>query len=174
MARRNLAFKLSICWIAATSRSSCALGAAGSLQEEVSVGDIVAATVTVEHDYTLRFVERPLPQFEGDPQVLDGLREAFDRAGHPFRLHFGPIASGDEDIVSSERAIDLAQATGALCVAWEGSGAARACRFSGVPCLELRGVTDFADKSAPQDFDANLPVCMGHIARLLHDWLNEP
>ncbi len=56
-------------------------------------------------------------------------------------------------------------------MAWEGSGAARACRFSGVPFVELRGITDCADKGAPQDFDVNLEHCMANLAALLHGWL---
>jgi adenosylhomocysteine nucleosidase len=146
-------------------------GAAGSLSEAVGVGDLVASTTTVEHDYTLLFASRPLPRFDGDPAALDGLRRVQRRTALQFGLHFGPVASGDEDVIATDRANQLAAKTAALCVAWEGAGAARACRFSGVPFLELRGVTDYADKSAPQDFDSNLPVCMGNMARLLNDWL---
>lgn len=150
------------------------VGAAGSLQEGVGVGDLVAATATVEHDYTLRFASRPLPRFDGDPATLDRLRRLPRPSGHRFRLHFGPVTSGDEDVVDTGRARDLAAKTGALCVAWEGAGAARACRFSGVPFLELRAVTDAADKSAPQDFDRNLPLGMTHVARLLDARLSGP
>jgi adenosylhomocysteine nucleosidase len=146
-------------------------GAAGSLCPDIGVGDIVAATHTVEHDYTLRFVRRPLPRFTTHAGALDGLKQAHARTQLPFRLHFGPIASGDEDVVCSVRAAELARKTEALCVAWEGSGAARACLFSGVPFLELRCVTDQADKSAAQDFDVNLALCMENLARLLCGWL---
>ena len=149
------------------------VGAAGALHAEVGVGDLVAATTTIEHDYTLLFTTRPLPRFDGDPTVLNSLRR-LRRVDQPFRLHFGAVASGDEDVIDTQRAKALAAKTAALCVAWEGAGAARACRFSNVPFLELRAVTDCADKSAPQVFDQNLPLCMGHVARLLNDWLPAP
>src|SRR5262249_27277417 len=38
-------------------------GAAGSLAPELSVGDVVVGTETVEHDYRLLFATRPLPRF---------------------------------------------------------------------------------------------------------------
>jgi adenosylhomocysteine nucleosidase len=38
-------------------------GAAGSLTPELSVGDVVVGTETVEHDYRLLFATRPLPRF---------------------------------------------------------------------------------------------------------------
>jgi adenosylhomocysteine nucleosidase len=143
-------------------------GAAGSLAAHVGVGDLVAATHTVEHDYTLRFARRPLPSFPGDAEALAQLA-ALSPDG--WRLYAGPVASGDEDVIDGERARDIAGRTGALCVAWEGAGAARACRFAGVPFVELRAVTDAADKSAPVDFETNLALAMANLARLLERWL---
>ena len=70
------------------------------------------------------------------------------------------IAIGDEDVVTSERAQAIRDQMGAVCVAWEGSGAAGAALFNGIGLLEIRAVTDAADKEAPQRFDANLPVAM--------------
>ncbi len=146
-------------------------GAAGALAADLSVGDVVVATATIEHDYDNRFSTRPLPRFEGAPAAIDSLRRVSPSA-HSFRVHFGPIASGDEDIVDPERRRALHQATGALVVAWEGAGGARACAFSGVPFVELRGVTDAADQKAPSDFEANLGVAMGNVAALILSWID--
>jgi adenosylhomocysteine nucleosidase len=115
-------------------------GAAGSLAPELSVGDVVVGTETVEHDYRLLFATRPLPRFPGHGPSIDALRHS-------------------------------AHGTGAACVAWEGSGAARAALFNGIGSLEIRAVTDAADKEAPQRFDANLPIAMANLASLLRLWL---
>jgi len=56
--------------------------------------------------------------------------------------------------------------TGALAVAWEGAGGARACHFSGIPFLEIRGITDSADSDAASDFGANLEGAMRNVAAL--------
>lgn len=144
-------------------------GAAGSLVDGLGVGDIVVGEETVEHDYRLRFVQRPLPRFPGDDTTLRRLKTH----GMP-SLSFGTIASGDEDVVDTERANEIAMATGALCVAWEGAGAARACTFNDVPFVEIRCVTDQADKSAPHDFSHNLGLAMSKLAILLDGWLWEP
>jgi len=37
--------------------------------------------------------------------------------------------------------------------------------------LEIRAVTDAADKEAPQRFHANLPIAMATLASLLRLWL---
>jgi adenosylhomocysteine nucleosidase len=142
------------------------VGAAGSLHPNLTVGDVVVGTETVEHDYRLLFATRPLPRFCGDAASLALLREAA-RSISGFRVAFDVIASGDEDVVSSSRAAEIRAQTGAACVAWEGSGAARAAAFNGLVSLEIRGITDAADKEAPQDFDHNLPIAMGNLFWLL-------
>ena len=141
-------------------------GAAGSLSSQLSVGDVVVGTETVEHDYRLLFASRPLPRFPGHGPSIDALhRSAQGVSG--FQVAFDVIASGDEDVVMSERAKAIRDQTGGVCVAWEGSGAARAALFNGIGSLEIRAVTDAADKEAPQRFDANLPIAMANLARLL-------
>lgn len=145
-------------------------GAAGSLGADVAFGDVVVGMSTIEHDYKIRFVRRPLPSYQADAQLLAEFRVAASRIGQEFRVLFGAIASGDEDIVDPARALELREATGALCVAWEGAGAARAASFSGLRFLEVRAITDGADHTAAGDFEANLERSMPNLARLLLKW----
>jgi adenosylhomocysteine nucleosidase len=145
-------------------------GAAGALADEIAVGDIVVATRTVEHDFQRRFSPGAAPAFDGHEAAIRSL-QALSHAEASFAVHFGDVASGDEDIVSIDRARALRAATGAVAVAWEGAGGARACAFSQTPYLELRGVTDQATVDAPADFRQNLALAMRNIATLLGRWL---
>ena len=147
-------------------------GAAGALADEVSVGDVVVATTTVEHDYNNKFNERALPKFDGAPAAIADLKSV-SHSTDTFSVHFGPIASGDEDVVETERKRMLHESTGALAVAWEGVGGAKACVFSGVPFVEIRGVTDTADRNAASDFETNLGVAMSNLATLIISWINQ-
>lgn len=145
-------------------------GAAGALADEVSVGDVVVATITVEHDYNNKFNERALPKFDGAPAAIAEF-ESVSHSTNAFSVHFGPIASGDEDVVETERKRMLYESTGALAVAWEGIGGAKACAFSGVPFVEIRGVTDTADHNAASDFEQNLEIAMSNLATLIVAWV---
>jgi len=49
---------------------------------------------------------------------------------------------------------------------------AKAAKFNSLLYLEIRGITDSADKLAPADFDKNLSIAMENIANLLIDILN--
>ena len=146
-------------------------GAAGALAEEVSVGDVVVATRTVEHDYNNKFSERALPKFDGARTAIADLKSV-SHLTDTFSVHFGPIASGDEDVVETERKRALHESTGALAVAWEGAGGARACAFSRIPFVEIRGVTDTADYKAASDFEENLEVAMSNLATLITSWIS--
>lgn len=144
-------------------------GTGGSLDDSLQPGAVVVGEVTIEHDYTNRFTVRPLPRFPADPGLLAALRQA--ATAHPhIDVYFGPIASGDEDIISTTRRHTLRTATGALAVAWEGAGAARAAAFNGLPYVEIRGVSDGADDTAPTDFEIHLAAAMQNVAALILAW----
>jgi adenosylhomocysteine nucleosidase len=145
-------------------------GAAGGLADDLAIGDVVVATTTVEHDYQNKFSARPTPQFDGDSATIADLRRAATMSD-AFKVRFGIVASGDEDVIDEQRKQALRRATGALAVAWEGAGGARACAFSGVAYVEIRGVTDAANHAAPTAFETNLAVAMGNVATLIISWI---
>lgn len=146
-------------------------GAAGSLCAAVQWGDVVIGSCSIEHDYKLRFVTEPLPVHPADPSVVQEILAVSADCPGDFRILSGPIASGDEDVIDPARARELHAETGALCVAWEGAGAARAAAFSGRPFVELRVITDAADASAAADFHASLEAVVPHLADVLHIWV---
>ena len=137
-------------------------GSAGSLSDNLSTGDVVIATETVEHD--IRKVARPtMPRFSADEALIARCRAAVQDLTN-VRVQFGAIASGDEDIVGETRRAELRVSTSAVAVAWEGAGGARACQFSRVPFLEVRGITDIADANGPRDFARHLAMTMQNVA----------
>lgn len=148
-------------------------GAAGSLSSDLKTGDVVVSTVTVEHDYRVKFMPQPSPEHASDVGSVEQLRQLVEDVKHPFSVRFGKIASGDEDIVDGQRANELREQTGALCVAWEGSGGARAAKIHDKRFVEIRAITDVAEKNAATDFRTNLAIAMPNISRLLVDWLSE-
>jgi len=149
-------------------RAVLCVGAAGALAKDIKLGDMVVATETVEHD--IRKFGRPLiPRFRSNELLVIQFKELADKQTG-YNLHFGAIASGDEDILNEDRKEELRKRTGALAVAWEGAGGARACRLSDVPYVEIRGITDFADPGAIDDFHKNLETVMSNLAELTIHW----
>lgn len=141
-------------------------GAAGALASGLSVGDVVIATETVEHDIRNKFGKPLLPRFSSSERALECCRQAV-QAVPSVNVHYGPIASGDEDVMDVERRAAIHKLTEALAVAWEGAGGARAGQFSGVPFIEIRGVTDGADDTAARDFRLNVKRALKGVAQVV-------
>jgi len=145
-------------------------GAAGRLTDGLQIGDIVLGTGTVEHDYKERFNPRPSPRYDASPGILSEFIRLAESMAFPFKVHFGVIASGDEDIVDPARAAELRETTNALCVAWEGSGGARAARLNDIGFIEMRGITDGADGDAARSFHDNVNDVMVNVVELMMAW----
>ena len=143
-------------------------GTAGGLRDDLKIGDVVVATETVEHDFKWGILSgKPLPRFPGDQKSIDVLKTKLATMEMPFDVHFGIVASGDEGIVDPGRAEELRRDTDAMAVAWEGAGGARAAAFSGLPYLEVRGISDGAGEDAQSEFEANLPHAVGNVAEVV-------
>jgi adenosylhomocysteine nucleosidase len=153
-----------------TGKVAIVTGGAGGLDPRLCVGDIVVGTCSVEHDYRIRFVQSPLKEHPADEMLLNELRTLAASLDIGGSIVFDRIASGDEDIIDPVRAEQLRQESGAACVAWEGSGGARAAAFNEVPFVEIRGITDAANESAPGDYHQHLKIVMPRIAELLIAW----
>src|SRR4030095_16318512 len=81
-------------------------GAAGALSPEVAIGDVIIATSTLEHDYNNKFSNRPKPSLAGDGASIKQIK-GLDMSNASFRIHFGIMAGGDEDVIDIIRAAEL-------------------------------------------------------------------
>ena len=135
------------------------VGSAGSLDSTLSVGDLLVANKTIEHDFKQVFFKKPPPEFSAWETFLK-------LQNHP-TIHRGAIASGDEDILTAERRLEVQKYTTARAVAWEGAGAARACAFLKIPFCEIRAITDDSSTDLKQDFTKNLNLAMLNLANWL-------
>ncbi len=146
-------------------------GTCGRLSKDLTVGDVVVGTQTVEHDFNrgMSLIKLPLPTFEGDAGLLESLRSVADSGSLPCNVRFGGIASGDEGIASEKRISEIVESTGAIVVAWEGAGGARAAQLSGIPFLEIRGISDGAGENAFEEFWANIPIAIRSVAAVVRE-----
>lgn len=146
-------------------------GTSGGLSDALDRGDVVIATQTVEHDFNRgsALITLPLPAFPGDAALTDALRALAARKEFPFALHFGGVASGDEGVANRDRAQEISAATGAIAVAWEGAGGARAAQLAAIPFLEIRGISDGAGESAFEEFWQNIPSTIRNVTLVVRE-----
>jgi adenosylhomocysteine nucleosidase len=140
-------------------------GAAGALAPGPAKRDVVIATETVEYDLRKKLDDSSLPRYPGSEAALRLCRQTL-KSGPGFRMHYGPVASGDEFLMTGLQRAAVYQRTHALVAAMEGAGAALACQQSGLAFLEIRAVTDQGNLAAVFDFVLNVKAAMKNIAQV--------
>ena len=158
------------------------VGLAGSLRDEVRIGDVVVGTSLINHDLDARplFARHEVPllgmtELPTSPELtreLSAAAEHFVRrqlhAGVPAQtlasfcisdatVHRGQIACGDQFISESGTRRELAQRLPqALCTEMEGAAVAQVAHEHGVEFGVVRTISDGSDDSAATDFEAFL------------------
>ncbi|MFI0808087.1 5'-methylthioadenosine/S-adenosylhomocysteine nucleosidase [Streptomyces echinatus] len=129
------------------------VGVAGSLKDDIGVGDVVVGTQV----YEIHGGKQAHDGFKVRPRALPGshaLEQAARSAARDLaevRVHFAPIATGD--IVLADSRSDIARHierhyNDAGAIEMEGSGAANAAHLSGLlDALVVRGISDRADRN---------------------------
>lgn len=136
-------------------------GIAGSLRNEINIGDIVLSTTAVQHDMDATgFGYQPgeIPQMGiKEFPTDDGLRElaiqCCQKANPDIQIFTGRIASGDQFISSKEKKNWIHDTFDAYCTEMEGAAIAQAAYLNQIPCLIVRAISDKADDSADMDYN---------------------
>ncbi len=140
------------------------VGVAGSLNDNVHLGDVVVATrVDAYHGGTAAEDFLARPQTWPAPHRLDQLARELDRTsswrrrlpgpspGGPPEVHFRPIAAGEVVLDSRDSAVFAHLSlhnNDAAAIEMEGAGITQAAHFNdSLPALVIRGISDQADGS---------------------------
>ncbi len=138
-------------------------GIAGGVGEGLAVGDIVVATGLVQHDFDVtafgyargnicaRDSAAEPTVFRPDGALVRQLTQAARAVGN---VRQGIVATGDVFVSSTAQKKDLAATFHALAAEMEGGAIAQVAQANGVPFAVLRVLSDLADGSAPESFDA--------------------
>ena len=136
-------------------------GVAGSLSERVSIGDIVVATKSVEHDMNTT----ALGDKQGEVSFPDGMIMYFDcdekttnlladvcRNIPDTRVETGIIASGDMFVSERKKRLLIKERFDALACEMEGAAIGHVCNRCDVPYTILRAISDDLDENKGMDF----------------------
>lgn len=149
-------------------------GIAGSLKNEINIGDIVISTDVLHHDvYACNFGYQPgeIPQmgtlsFEADRELGD-LCEKVCREVNPEIATFrGRVVSGDQFIDNDEQKKRISRQFAGFCTEMEGAAIGQAAWLNKVPFVILRAISDKADNSAVVDYPAFEKKAIEHCVRL--------
>jgi len=150
-------------------------GIAGSLKNEINIGDIVLATVAVQHDVDATGFGYPLgeiPQmgikeFPADEKLRALAEECSKKANPDIQVFCGRVASGDQFISSKEKKNWISANFDAYCTEMEGAAIAQAAYLNNIPYLVVRAISDKADDSANMDYSEFEAKAVENSVRLM-------
>ncbi len=123
-------------------------GVAGSLSEELSVGDIALATALVQHDMDTSPLGDPkglisginLVEIPTDDKLTKSVTTIADRLSLTHKS--GIVATGDRFVAAAEDKRALAKDFGAIACEMEGGAIAQVCFVNQTPLCVIRAISD--------------------------------
>lgn len=156
-------------------------GVAGALDPRLTVGDIVIAEDTVQHDMDATAFGDPLGQvprmdtwaFPADKELAALAFAVNEKVNPGVHAYMGRVVSGDQFIGDGAKKADLVKNFNGTCCEMEGAAMAQVAYRNALPCLILRAISDQADGNALVSYETFLGEAVANLVRLLRQMLLE-
>ena len=133
-------------------------GVAGTLTDELSIGNLAVSACVVQHDMDTSAIGDPVGLISGinmveipaDKALTERLCAAAETVG--VKTLTGCIASGDQFVASVERKAFIVEHFKAIACEMEGAAVGQVCYVNKVPFCVLRAISDSADGSSHMDY----------------------
>lgn len=150
-------------------------GVAGGLYPELSIGDIVVASDTVEHDMDASAVGNPkgeIPHmqracFEVNNKLVTVAQSAAESLKGDHKVFVGRVVSDDQFICSIRVKEEINSTFTAYCAEMEGAAIAHTCFLNQVPFVMIRTISDKADQSADVNFEDFVDLSAKNASRMI-------
>jgi len=157
------------------------IGAAGSLSEKLSINDIVCGEYSFEYDVCTKEELLKIPNNFITSTVLNKaypkeiLSEFTNRIKDSMgiKIKIGNIASGEKDVDNKELRQELNEKLNAIACNWETSSVLKTAQLNGIKSFSFRVITDNADESMNNDFDANCEKALEIMFPVLNIFISE-
>ncbi|SET29145.1 5'-methylthioadenosine/adenosylhomocysteine nucleosidase [[Clostridium] polysaccharolyticum] len=150
-------------------------GVAGSLRNEINIGDIVLSKDALNHDmdatgfgYAPGMIPRmEVSIFESDEKLLQLAKKINEEVNQDICTFVGRVVSGDQFISSAEKKKFLVNQFQGYCTEMEGAAIAQAAYLNQIPYLVIRAISDKADNSAEMDYSEFERKAIEHTVNLV-------
>ena len=148
-------------------------GVAGTLTDELSIGNLAVSACVVQHDMDTSAIGDPVGLISGinmveipaDRALSDRLCAAAQTVG--VKTLTGCIASGDQFVASPGRKTFITDTFSAIACEMEGAAVGQVCYVNRVPFCVLRAISDSADGSSHMDYPVFAQMAAEQSVRLL-------
>lgn len=156
-------------------------GVAGSLHNEINIGDIVLSKDALQHDMDATgfgYAVGVIPQmeksiFEADQRLIQIAEKCIKEDITDINAFVGRVVSGDQFISDKDKKKWLVENFQGYCTEMEGAAIAQAAYLNNIPFLVIRAISDKADDSATEDYPTFEAKAAQHCVKLLCEMVKE-
>ena len=150
-------------------------GIAGSLRNEINIGDFVISTDAVQHDMDASVFGDPVGQiprmdtfsFPADEKLVKLAVEVNKEVNPDIQTFTGRVLSGDQFISGKEKKEYLVKTFDGKCAEMEGAAMAQTAYLNKVSYVIIRAISDKADNSATMDYPEFVKMAITHYVGLV-------
>jgi len=150
-------------------------GVAGSLKNEINIGDIVLSTDALQHDMDATgfgYEHGVIPRMEqstfvADKKLVELAKQVNEEVNSDIGTFVGRVVSGDQFISDKAKKDWLVEKFGGYCTEMEGAAIAQAAYLNEIPFLIIRAISDKADNSAEMDYGEFEAKAIEHTVKLV-------
>lgn len=154
-------------------------GIAGSLKNEINIGDIVVSSDALQHDvdavnfgYALGQIPRmDTFSFPADARLIALAKDACRIVNPDIGVFEGRVVTGDQFISDTGKKNFIRDTFGGLCTEMEGAAIAQAAHLNEIPFVIIRAISDKADNSATMDYPEFEAGAIRHCVNLVLEML---
>ena len=147
-------------------------GVAGSLDNQINIGDIVVSVDACQHDFTVEAIgfdkgEIPYTDRSTFPADTTMRKEAVDavHATVPdIQVFEGRVCTGDQFISTKEQKELIKSNWEGMCCEMEGGAIAQVCYLNNTPFVIIRAISDKADESEKMNYEIFKKAAAEHCA----------
>lgn len=155
-------------------------GVAGSLRNEINIGDIVLSVDALQHDmdatgfgYEPGIIPRmDVSVFKADERLVNLAKEVNEAVNTDIATFVGRVVSGDQFISDKEKKQYLISQFDGFCTEMEGAAIAQTAYLNNIPYLVIRAISDKADNSAEMDYSEFERKAIEHTVKLVTELVN--
>ena len=156
-------------------------GVAGSLHNEINIGDIVLSKDALQHDMDATgfgYAVGVIPQmeksiFEADERLIQIAERCIKEDITDINAFVGRVVSGDQFISDKGKKKWIVDNFQGYCTEMEGAAIAQAAYLNNIPFLIIRAISDKADDSATEDYPTFEAKAAQHCVKLLCEMVKE-
>lgn len=154
------------------------VGTAGSLNENIEIGDIVIGEKLVEHDVDITAAGREKgyitdvgKYFYSDQNLINKSKTIIENMNENFKAITGLIATGDIFVQDINIKDDIKKEFNADCTEMEGAAIAQVCTLDNVPFIVIRSISDKPNGKNAIDFEKYLELACERYSKFIDIFL---